>query len=135
MYKGKPCHFVSIGKGCSIYGKRPQDPCVVFKCGWLADEHIPEWMKPNEINAIIKMDKMNDIPYLAVIEAGEVLQSRVLSWLIQHALSHQLNFLWYINGGANWVGSPEFHQAMLDSPIDKSAHSTPKRLLPVVEAE
>lgn len=132
---GKPCHFVSVGNGCSVYAKRPKDPCVTFKCEWLNNYDLPEWFKPDQINAIVKIEHINNIHYWAVIEAGEILQSRVLSWLIQYSIRNQINLAWYIEGGINWLGSPEFHQAMLDFPINKSLHSKPIRLLPVVEAE
>ena len=136
MYPGKPCHFIATGVGCTIYAKRPKDPCVTFRCNWLDSPDIPEWMKPDQINAIIKNSIINEIPFVSVIEAGEVLQSRVLSWLIQYAIKNQLNFSWQINGSLNWIGSPDFHQAMeSDPPKDKSLHLEPKNLLPLVEAE
>ncbi len=35
MKPGTPCHF--RGEGCcTIYDKRPLDPCRKFVCGWLA---------------------------------------------------------------------------------------------------
>lgn len=122
FYEGHPCHFVSIGKGCTVYSKRPQHPCVSFKCEWLYNLEIPEWMKPNKINAIIKFDSINDIPYLSVIEAGEILQSKVLSWLIQFALNNKINFLWQVESGFSWIGSPEFHQVMMEIPKDNFLH-------------
>lgn len=114
FYPGKPCHFISIGKGCSIYTTRPNDPCAIFKCEWLINNEIPEWMKPNEINAIITTSKIKDkeIYYLNVVEAGEPLRSDVLTQLILYTLSNNLNFAWQINGGKNWIGSPEFLEAM-----------------------
>lgn len=132
---GKPCHYVSIGKGCTVYTKRPTNPCVSFKCQWLENTDLPEWLKPDAINAIVKVDKVKDIFYLRVVEAGEMLQSKVLSWLIQYAVNNQLNFVWQINGGSSWIGSPEFHQAMNDFPNNKYLHLEPNRLLPVVEID
>ena len=135
FYAGKPCHFISIGNGCSVYATRPKDPCVSFKCAWLDNLEIPEWFKPDQINAIIKFDEIKGIKRMVAIEAGEVLQSKVLSWLIQYAISNQLNFAWQINGNFNWIGSPEFHQAMIDLPNDKFPDLEPNRLLTVVAAE
>ena len=40
FYPGKPCHFIAIGKGCSVYAKRPQEPCVSYKCGWISNEAV-----------------------------------------------------------------------------------------------
>lgn len=121
FYKGKPCHFLSIGKGCTIYSKRPQDPCVLYKCSWLTDEDIPEWMKPSEINAIVDRRTVDGISYLSVIEAGQVLDSKVLSWLIQYAIQNQLNFCWEINGGKSWIGTPEFSELMTNGPKPKKS--------------
>lgn len=112
FYPGKPCHFISIGKGCSVYSKRPKDPCVSFKCAWLIDENIPEWMKPNDINAILSGKEINGIPYLSLIEAGERLDSKVLSWVIQFTIKNKINFYWQIDGGVNYIGVPEFINAM-----------------------
>jgi hypothetical protein len=136
LYPGKPCHFISVGKGCTVYSQRPKDPCAVFKCGWLDNPELPEWFKPEQINAIIKFDKINGIPRMVAIEAGETLQSRVLTWLIQYAITNHLNFAWQINGSFNWIGSPEFHQEMESSiPNGKFLHSESNRLLPLVSKE
>ena len=136
FHRGKPCHFVSIGKGCTVYAKRPKDPCVTFKCQWLENPDIPEWFKPSEIEAIVKHSEIQGIHYLSLIEAGKTLESRVLSWFIQYALNKRLNFVWQVEGELSWVGSPEFHQAMVSRlPSDKSLHSEPKDLLPVVEVK
>lgn len=112
FFGGKPCHFVSIGKGCSIYKDRPQDPCGIYKCAWLIDERIPEWFKPNYINTIIDRRQINGIPFMNVIEAGESIRSDVLSWLVTNALNNNWNLRWTINGGAHWIGSKEFLDAM-----------------------
>lgn len=117
FHAGKPCHFVAIGKGCSVYAKRPADPCILFECSWLVNKDIPEWFKPNSINAIVKETRLNNFTYLEIIEAGEVLQSKVLSWFIQYAVSNQLNVVWQIEGGKNWLGSPEFCNAISEASL------------------
>lgn len=132
LYPSNPCHFVSTGKGCTIYSTRPKDPCIDFKCSWLSNVDFPEWLKPDQVNAIVKHDVINNIPYIIIIEAGEVLQSRVLSWLFQYAINKQINFAWQIEGGLSWLGSPEFNQAMNDLPKGNFLHLTPNRLLPLV---
>jgi hypothetical protein len=110
FYTGKPCHFIAIGKGCSVYDKRPKDPCVVYNCGWLTNADLPEWMKPNEINAIIDFKKIKntDIEYIRVVEAGETLRSDVLSWLISYSLLKRYNLYWTVNEANYWQGTTEF---------------------------
>lgn len=115
FYQGKPCHFVAIGKGCAVYAKRPKDPCVSYKCAWLTNDAIPEWMKPSEINTIIDERIEEGIKYLSVNEAGSKLDSAVLTWIIEYALANQLNLLWTVNGGEHWIGSPEFNKFMIKS--------------------
>lgn len=113
FYQGRPCHFLAIGKGCTVYAKRPKDPCQSYKCGWLQNEEIPEWMKPSEINAIVDFRDIEGIPYLRVKEAGQILSSKVLTWVIQYAISKNMNIYWEVDGGKNWLGSPEFQEALL----------------------
>jgi len=113
FYPGKPCYFIEIGKGCSIYEERPQEPCVSYKCLWVSNEDLPEWMKPNEINTIIDVRFINGIEYLEVTEAGSALSTKVLSWLVQYSIKNNLNLFWEVDGERNWIGSPEFNWAML----------------------
>lgn len=113
FYRGRPCQFLAIGTGCTIYADRPKDPCVSYNCGWIKNSDFPEWMKPSEINAIIDTKKtVEGIEYLRAVEAGEVLSSNVLTWLIQYVLKKNLNFYWEVNNGKNFLGSQEFIDAM-----------------------
>lgn len=123
FYPGRPCHFIAIGKGCSVYSKRPKDPCQSYKCAWLVDENIPEWMKPSEINAIVDYrTTSNGISYISANEAGSILSSQVLTWIIQYALSNNLNLLWKVNQGLHWIGSPEFIEAIQEDTKGKTVH-------------
>lgn len=69
-------------------------------------------MKPNLIDAIITEKEIEGIPYLHVKEAGSVLSSKVLTWLVITSLANKGNLYWEVEGGSNWIGSPEFIQAM-----------------------
>lgn len=114
FYPGKPCHFVTIDKGCSIYTKRPKDPCVTYVCAWRSDDELPMWMKPSEVDAIVdKRVTTNGTRYLHVHEAGSSLSSRVLTWVIEYALATGTNLLWELDGGKHWVGSTEFAAEMM----------------------
>ena len=77
---------------------------------WLEDnnQQIPEWMKPDEANAILTLRKHENIGYIELVEAGETMRSDVLSWAIQYCLNNNLNINYQINGGWNQIGSPEF---------------------------
>jgi len=118
FFRSKPCHFVSIGQGCTVYEQRPENPCITYKCQWLVNSDIPEYMKPNLINTIIdKRKTKSGIEYLNVVEAGETLKAGVLSNLLLYALGNGLNLLWEVEGGKNWIGSEEFLKDM--SKIDE----------------
>jgi uncharacterized cysteine cluster protein YcgN (CxxCxxCC family) len=112
FYPGKPCHFIAIGTGCTVYDNRPKEPCVSYKCLWLTNEDMPEWMKPSDINSIIDIRHIDVYQYLNLKEAGSSVQARVLSWFFKYALSKNLNAAWEVEGGLNWIGSIEFTAAM-----------------------
>ena len=106
FYKGRPCFF--LGKTCTIYETRPENPCRSFKCAWLDSDIFPAWMKPDLVNAIIVRRIDNNIEYYVINEAGGVLQTKTLNWLVQWALNNQKNILYYVDGGENKIGSKEF---------------------------
>ena len=114
FYIGKPCHFVSIGKGCSIYSERPKNPCVSYKCSWITNQDIPEWMKPDFINTIIDTREIKGISFINVVEAGQTLRADVLTWVIRYAISQGMNIRWQVNGSFNWLGSDEFNTLMTE---------------------
>ena len=112
FYRGKPCHFLAIGKGCSVYAKRPVDPCQKYKCAWLIDENIPEWMKPELVNTIVDFREIEGEQYICLTEAGEQISSKVLTWFIHYVLKNKLNFLWHLDGGINYIGNEKFLEIM-----------------------
>ena len=124
FFKGRPCHFVSIGKGCTTYETRPVSPCIEFTCAWLTDPEIPEWMKPDAINAIIEERTVEGIPYTRVTEAGSSLDNKVLNWVIYNKILPGANIFWSVDGGENFVGSQEFLLAMKAIPLPET--NTPK---------
>ena len=110
---GTPCRFLEKEKGgCSIYSKRPKNPCQTYQCLWLKDEKTPDWIKPNRTNAIIDDLPINGFPCIRVNEAGEKLPSDVLTYAMEYAISRDLNLFWKIEGVAHWMGSPEFCASM-----------------------
>ena len=113
FFRGRPCFF--LNKTCSIYDKRPESPCRTYKCGWIEDETFPHWMKPDQINAIINKRFHKGIEFYSIIEAGSILDSKTLSWLIQWALNNSKNIQYHIDGGVNNLGSQEFMKAINES--------------------
>lgn len=109
FYAGKPCHFVALGRGCSIYDDRPVDPCQSYECSWRKSEALPMWMKPSEVNVIVD-ERVSPAghQFIRLHEAGGSLDSRVLSWAIEFALEYGLNLFWTVDSGKHWIGSKEF---------------------------
>ena len=103
FWPGRPCHFLGEKK-CSIYENRPVDPCVNFRCEWLDNENIPEWMKPNVSNVIIYKRIENDSEILEFTEAGSRLDSRVLSWIFMSYVDEKIgNVKYQLDGGWNYI--------------------------------
>lgn len=69
-------------------------------------------MKPDKVGAIVSQKIVKGIEYLELVEAGNVMPAKVLSWFVTYGLSKQLNLLWQVEGGNNWIGSNEFLDAM-----------------------
>jgi len=107
-----PCSFVSLGKGCGAYEKRPTLPCKVFKCDYLTDSTMPESFKPSRANAIFTTRTIKGIEYTMLLEAGRKLDSEVLSWAISKHLAEGTNFAWRVLGNIFWIGNEEFNNMM-----------------------
>ena len=91
-------------KGCSIYENRPIDPCRNFKCEWIENNNIPEWMKPSVSNVIIYKRVEQDKELLEFTEAGSRLDSRVLSWIFMNFVDEKIgNVKYQLDGGWNYI--------------------------------
>jgi hypothetical protein len=99
---GKPCFFVG-DKGCSIYADRPQNPCVDFKCEWLAQDYLPMWFRPDLSKVIVVKRQHDDGEWFEVCEAGQKMDSAVLSWILVWAANNKKNVRYQVDGGWNWL--------------------------------
>jgi hypothetical protein len=103
---GKPCFFVS-DKGCSIYAERPERPCKSFKCEWLNSDYLPMWFRP-DLSKVIVTDRMfDDGKWIQVCEAGQKIDSSVLSWILLWAVNNKRNIRYQVDGGWNWIKNAE----------------------------
>lgn len=107
FWPGRPCHFVGE-RSCTIYNKRPEDPCRIFSCEWLKNPEIPEWMKPDRDNLLIVDKKIKGVKFWKVLEAGQKIRVESLSWLINYALSTGINLEYAIGTGLYRIGSKDF---------------------------
>lgn len=118
MHKEKPCFFLQ--KTCTIYENRPHNPCKTYECAWLSEDTFPMWMKPNLVNIIISKRKFT-IPntndkeeYYEIFEAGSIIDSKVLNWILIWAMTNNKNVYYQINGSHNRIGSSAFLNATLE---------------------
>ena len=102
FHSGKPCFYLGE-KSCSIYADRPADPCKSFKCEWLAEDYLPMWMRPDLSKAIVVRRQHDDGVWLEVGEAGQKMDSAVLSWVLVWAANNNVNVRYQIDGGWNWI--------------------------------
>ena len=56
FFPGQPCHWLSIGKGCTVYEDRPP-VCTSFTCAWLDNHFLPEWFKPSDAAIICNLQR------------------------------------------------------------------------------
>ena len=112
MYPGKPCFFIEIGKGCTIYNDRPKDPCKDFICGWIQIEDMPEEFRPEVSGVIMDFKENNGNPYISLLKAPNNPTEQYLSWAIVYARSRGTNMLWYIDYKSWWLGNDEFCKQM-----------------------
>lgn len=111
FFRGRPCQYVSMGKGCSIYKDRPDSPCKSYTCEWLNNQDFPMWMKPSESKVIISEVKWgieNKFRAIEVLECGQKIDSKVLSWLFYYHQATGTNMSVQIDGGIIHYGSREF---------------------------
>lgn len=112
FYSGKPCHFLK-GKqqlnGCSIYDERPQS-CKDYKCEWLSNPDIPEWMFPAISKTILTKKIAHGFEFYELIEAGQRMDPAVLSWVVMHCVNNQYNLRYIVDGGIYKIGMSNFWQ-------------------------
>ena len=109
FWRGRPCHFVKKGVGCSIYEDRPEFPCKQFNCNWLIDESIPDWMQPNQSGVLLQWKTIDNKKYLVMNEVCDRVSPEVLSWVIQYSIINKFNLNYQINGEFNKI---DFNELM-----------------------
>jgi len=109
MEPGTPCYLLQIGKGCSDYENRPENPCKGFECEWLRlPDLYPEEMRPDKVGAIFSLQEVDGVRYLRITEMGKRLDSEVLSHGVKITLAHKYNLYWEIEGKMHWFGNNDF---------------------------
>ncbi|NDB61339.1 hypothetical protein EB001_23310, partial [bacterium] len=70
---------------------------------------IPAWMKPDVIKVLITKREEKGHSYLQLVELGQRMDPRVLSWFfLEHINGGIINLKYQIDGGWTFIGTPEF---------------------------
>jgi len=114
MYPGKPCYLLQIGKGCSDYENRPEEPCKAFNCQWITNPQIPDDLYPATSGVIISIQQIGDIKFMKMNCAPNEPSADQLTWFILYGLKNQINIAWDTLQKKYWLGDSKFNKAMND---------------------
>jgi len=74
---------------------------------------MPYWLKPSLSKVIVdSRTTKSNIPYINAREMGQVMEAKVLSWLVQYAINNELNLFYTVDQGSNYIGSSDFLNTM-----------------------
>jgi len=66
-------------------------------------------MKPNKCGAIIKEKQLDGVKFLEISEAGQKLDSEILSWAVNAMVGQMfVNLKYQVSSGWNYFGTEEF---------------------------
>jgi hypothetical protein len=113
MKPGVPCHF--RGEGCcTIYERRPAEPCRNFVCGWLRkDSPFPETFRPDRLGVMIVPVRWRERPAYILCSAPRDPDEGLLAWMRELASRTGSPFFYERQGERFGFGPPAFQQEML----------------------
>ena len=113
MKPGVPCHF--RGEGCcTIYERRPEEPCRRFICGWLAPKSpFPESFRPDRLGVMIVTTRWRGRPAYILKSAGRDPDEQLLVWMRNFSMDSGAPFFYEQKGERFGFGPAEFQQEML----------------------
>lgn len=112
---GRPCHFKGE-HGCTIYDDRPS-VCQEYKCEWLINNDLPEWMKPTLSGVIVTRRKWSLGEYLEILETDRKIDSEVLNWFFIYHLVNNIPMRIQVSRGWTNYGPIEFRQEIINQKI------------------
>jgi len=113
MKPGMPCHFRGLGC-CTIYDKRPDNPCRTFVCGWLAPASpFPDAFRPDRLGAMIVPTHWRGRLAYILVAAPRDPDEALLAWMRELSVRERIPFFYEQRGEKLGFGPPEFQQEML----------------------
>jgi hypothetical protein len=113
MKPGQPCHF--RGEGCcTIYERRPTEPCRTFICGWLRPgSPFPEEFRPDKLGVLIVPTRWRGRAAYILRSAGRDPDEALLAWMRHFSERTGQPFIYEIAGERFGFGSTQFQIEML----------------------
>ena len=113
MKPGQPCYF--RGQGCcTIYERRPVDPCRTFVCGWLQPQSpFPEEFRPDQLGVLIIPVRWRDKTAYILRSAGRDPNDTLLGWMRDFSRRSGRPFFYEQRGERFGFGPKEFQTEML----------------------
>ncbi len=94
VYWGSPCENI-CDSGCAIYQNRPK-VCSDFRCQWLDDKNLPDWMKPSDSGLLIKYSEKRRTLYLISVYQ-KTIEPSILLYAFSYAYKHNLFITCYFD--------------------------------------
>jgi len=112
MKPGVPCHF--RGEGCcTIYERRPKEPCRNFMCGWILPQSpFPEDWRPDKLGVMVIPMRWRGRDAYVLRSAGRDPDDEMVAWM-QGLSARTGSPFFYERGGERFgYGPPEFQAEM-----------------------
>ena len=72
-----------------------------------AGDYLPMWFRPDLSKVIVTDRQYDDGDWLMVSEAGQKMDSAILSWILIWAANNKKNVRYQVDGGWNWIRNSE----------------------------
>jgi hypothetical protein len=119
VFVNNPCNFIK-NRSCGIYNDKPSG-CNNYKCAWLSDSSIPDWMKPELLGFIVDFEivkllwlneSVKHFNYLRVTQSQSEFNNDSFIKVLKYAEDNLYNILWKRNEKIEWSGSKEFSESL-----------------------
>ena len=64
---------------------------MTFRCAWLQDPQVPEWVKPERVGAVVIIGKGRR--WLTVVPAGKEVSDELKDWASAYAKKNNFEFI------------------------------------------
>lgn len=95
FFPGKPCFFVILNKGCTIYEDRPKPQCTNYECEWLTNTDYPEELKPSLTDMVISFNGDEEGYHVSV--NGDKFKPEYLEFVKDYAKQNNQKLSWYVD--------------------------------------